>query len=151
MGIHARFLSPLQRSAICDTVGRLMMTRRCRLQREKHQTTIKARWEKKSSIPSVEMGCLNNFPSQAELRAHQTEGNIPFGTCLFQDAKKQGALLLPVMDRPKQPANLRGELLSQIRFLNEIKGAWRRDQHRHIGFAGVICLSGGVFPAGQTS
>lgn len=64
----------------------------------------------KSWISSVEMGRLNNFPSPAQpWCAHQAAGNISSETRLFQDAIKEGVLLLSVMERPKQPAKLRGE------------------------------------------
>lgn len=56
------------------------------------------------------MGCLYSFPSLVELCAYQTDGNLSFETGLFQDAKMQGVSVLTVMDQPKQPANLKGEL-----------------------------------------
>lgn len=107
LGVHARFY--FRWNAPVSAIGRLMMTRRCRPHGERQQTIFRAR-QGKNKISSVEMGCLNNFPSPAELCAQQSKGNISFGTCLFQDARKRSVLLRTVMDRPKQPANLRGEL-----------------------------------------
>lgn len=72
------------------------------------------------------------LPSPAELHAHQTERNIPFGTCLLQDAKKREALLLlTVMDQPKQPANLRGELFSKLDFEMKLKVHEKRSAETH--------------------
>lgn len=65
----------------------------------------------KRRISSVEMDCLN-FPSLAELCTHQID--ISFETRPFQDAREQGVLPLTAMERPKQPANLRGELFSKL-------------------------------------
>lgn len=77
----------------------------------------------KSWISSVEMGCLNNFPSPAQpWCARQAAGNNSSETRLLQDAIKQGVLPLSVMERPKQAANLRGELFFKLR--------WKRAQRR---------------------
>lgn len=72
--------------------------------------TFKARQGRKSKISSVEMGCLNNFPSPTELCALQTEGNISFKICLLWDGQERGVFRQTVMDRPKRAANLTGEL-----------------------------------------
>lgn len=80
----------------------------------------------------VEMDCLSIFPSPAELCALQTEGNISFETSFGMPKSKACYCWLQWTD----PNNI----LQRRVFLNEIKGAWKRDQLGHTDLAGACCV-----------
>lgn len=89
-----------------------MMTGRCGPQKERQQTTLRAHQGGKQNI-----NCGNGLSVQLPFTSRAvrlSDGNLSFETGLFQDAKMQGVSVLTVMDQPKQPANLKGELFFKL-------------------------------------